>query len=928
MNVFNDQVQNWAELELKIEKIGGQKEKGDAFEYFAYFYFSYFSDLYQIKEIHCPIVDGIPFPQHVVDKLRLENTDHGVDGVFVTEDGKYVAWQAKFRSNRQNLTYQELSTFWAEAEYGDYRLIISNSSSLPNVAHKKLGHLSVLADRFDSLEEDFFSAFYKAVHSAEKKIEKTQKTPRDYQEKIIADVTQGFQKNNKGKLIAACGIGKTLIALWASEKLDAKKVIFFAPSLQLVRQTLQEWSIESKRKFKYICVCSDQTVDAEVDSNNIDVGDIDIPVTTDPHAVKDFLLKHSGSDACFIFSTYQSASVIGDAIKSIDSFSFDFALYDEAHRTAGFGNDNKFSLALHENIVPATFKLFLTATERLVRPSLIKNMGDAGITAFSMDNNEIYGEVFHRLTFGDAIKKKIISDYRIVFTGITSKQLLGLLQKNVYVKSEGESEKQETIQNLYKSILLKKAIKDLGIAKAISFHSKIAEAKSFAQSLDKDLKQIDSKAYAAHINGGMSAQERCEIIRNFETSSIGVISNVRCLTEGIDIPLIDAVFFADPKGSMIDIVQAVGRAVRQKYGASGKIAYVIVPVLLENNTGDALSGEGFEALFNLIQAMRDQDYVLAEWIDSINLGAVKGRISKPSSQIGKLVINLPTEIDLAEFETSLLLKIAEVNKNPAGTIGVGSKLGKKERKGDFTRIFKTLCDYTPEKLEESLIKPTFDLIDDQDRVYSSKELRLNNNNVSHCKRVGLIEETDRLNYKLTPLGIAYKSGGLALHTILRNQFLLYQEKIQSGSLFPYREAFAFMKALKKINYIQFLYGLYSIQIVDGRADINTAIEMARKIAVDYPNILLTSEVNKPRVLEELNSRHQSGFSYNNVWTDRTTSGNQYRYLMRHLEIYDEIFFQDGTSFLIKPESEAFMDLLLEKSQADLSETYGYKVWEQ
>ena len=198
--------------------------------------------------------------------------------------------------------------------------------------------------------------------------------------------------------------------------------------------------------------------------------------------------------------------------------------------------------------------------------------------------------------------------------------------------------------------------------------------------------------------------------------------------------------------------------------------------MLDQEGEDVLSGAGFEALFNLIQAMRDQDEALAEWIDSINLAAAKGRIKGSSSVPGKVVINLPTELNTSDFEDALLLRIADVNKNPTGTIGVGSKLGKNERKGDFTRIFKTLCDYTPTKLEESLIAPTFEIItDNPDAIYASKEIRINNNNVSHCKRVGLLHEVERNKYQLSKLGLLYKQGQISFLDALRNQFLLYRE---------------------------------------------------------------------------------------------------------------------------------------------------------
>lgn len=924
IDIFKTKYSDWNSLERTIEAIGDNKAKGDAFEYFCYFYLKFLSDLHQIKEIYCPIVDNRPFPKHVVEKLRLEKTDYGVDGVFINNAGDYIAWQAKFRSGRTGLTSRELSTFWAEAEYADYRLIISNTHILPNVAHKKTGHLSALVDRFISLDEDFFSSLYQSAISQNIQIERDKKSPRPYQSEILQDIISGFSSSDRGKLIAACGIGKTLIALWTLEHLQADNVIFFAPSLQLVRQTLEEWSAEASSPFQYLCVCSDQTVDAEVDSNNIDIGDIDIPVTTSAEAVRDFIAQSTNKKK-FIFSTYQSAEVIKNALsENEDGFSFDITFYDEAHRTAGVTN-SQFNIALDDAAIKTKKKLFLTATERLVRPKLSSKLEEHNLSVFSMNDKSIYGDVFHRLTFGEAIEKNIISDYRIVFTGISSSEYNQLIKNNFYV-TDGDSHT-ETVQNIYKIALLKKSIQDLGLTKVISFHSKISESRDFANRLSAENSFGDRKTAIAHINGAMTAQDRAEIIQNFEDSELGVITNVRCLTEGIDIPLIDAVFFADPKGSMIDIVQAVGRAVRQKFGETGRLSYIIVPVLLDQEGEDVLSGAGFEALFNLIQAMRDQDKALAEWIDSINLAAAKGRIKGSSSVPGKVVINLPTELNTSDFEDALLLRIADVNKNPTGTIGVGSKLGKNERKGDFTRIFKTLCDYTPTKLEESLIAPTFEIItDNPDAIYASKEIRINNNNVSHCKRVGFLHEVERNKYQLSKLGLLYKQGQISFLDALRNQFLLYREEHKDGILFPYREAISFMLEIKNLNYIQFLYSLFSIQFNDGKPDLELAISVAKEIDAAYPNILLTNEANKNEILKDLNSRYEKAFSYNNVWTDRTTAGNQYRYLMRHLEIFDECFTSNKNIFLIIKEKEAFLASLLVESEKHISKDYGDTLW--
>lgn len=923
---FIQKYKDWGELEKIIEKIESTKLKGDVFEYLVYFFFNYYKELYQIQEIYCPVVDGRTFPQPILEKLKLEHKDFGVDGIYINRDGKYVAWQAKFRSDRVSPTFSELATFWAEAENADFRLIVSNSIYLPKVSKKKQGHLSILFDQFSKLTDDFFeqlSLFYSDSDSSEIIIKR--KYPRDYQEKIISDILKGFQTSTKGKLIAACGIGKTLISLWTMESINAKKVVFFAPSLQLVRQTLEQWVIESKEPFRYLCICSDQTINSFIDSNNIDLSDIDVPVTTEVETISQFLINESSLKSV-IFCTYQSSLVLHEAIKKSGFKGFDFTIYDEAHRTAGLSNSNLFSAAVGDDIIPSSKKLFMTATERLVRPNLSKQLQDNGRTVFSMNDRSQYGEVFHRLTFGEAISKKIISDYRIVFSGISKDNLRQLLKQNRIVTTDSTLPDPESIEHLYKRKILERVLQDYDVRKAITFHSKISEAKKFADELNP-ISDIHQRKCISHINGAMSIQERAVIINEFEESELGILTNVRCLTEGVDIPLIDAVFFADPKGSLVDIVQAVGRALRQPYGQSGKLAYIIIPLLVDSGEGSIVSGQGFEALFNLIQALRDQDEKLAEWIDGINLGAAKGRVSKGSS-LGKIIINIPTEIEYDEFADSLILKIAEVNKNPTGTTGVGSKLGKNERKGSFDRLFKTLCDYTPERLEEGLVKPTFKLISDLDSKYTYSQLKINNNNVSHCQRLGLIIKESNPNFLVTTIGRKYSHSPESFISIFKNQMMLFKYDYEFGPLYPYRLAFEYMKTIKEMNFIQFVYGLYSIQqTLDGNCDIESAINISMIINQEFPNIELTNETNKIGILEELNKFHPIGYSYENVWTDRTTTGNQYRYLIRHLELFDDIFyFSEGKLRIFENSDEAIETILKSTEEIIENPDYGNQWW--
>jgi superfamily II DNA or RNA helicase len=927
LSVF--ECRTWQSLESELESLSDPKTKGDLFELFANFYFQYFRNLYDIEKLYCPVADGKPFPREILQTLKLERKDHGVDGVFVTRKGELVAWQAKFRSKRNSPTATELGTFWSEAEYADFRLVISNTNKLPGVAGKKKGHLAVLTDRFEHLEAEFFEQlglFYKSENQIQRKL----KSPRPYQKEILEKIREGFSKNDRGKVIAACGIGKTLISLWALEEQKSKSVLFFAPSLQLVRQTLEEWSMESREEFNYLCVCSDQSVDSEVDQNNINLDEIDVPVTTEPAKVREFLsAARNDNRKLFVFATYQSATVIGDAIEELEpAFHFDFAVFDEAHRTAGVGSSNSMSIALEDRVIPASKKLFLTATERLLRPRLESAAEASGMAVFSMNNERVYGPVFARLTFGEAIEKRIIADYRIVFAGLTDAQLATLTKDNRYIVDlDDDEQRAEAIQNLFKRQILLKVFNDLGLRKVITFHANIRESSEFARLLENDFKVNESNTFVSHINGAMSAQTRAEIIREFETSESGVISNVRCLTEGIDIPLIDGVFFADPKGSMIDIVQAVGRALRKPYNSGGKTSYIVVPVLLEERSDNILAGRGFESLFNLLQALRDQDHEISDWIDSVNRGAVTGREHK-ASDLGKIEIKLPMQIDIDSFADALALRIADVTRDPVGTTGVGSKLGKTQRKGSITRVFKTLMDYTPEKCETSLVQPTFERIKSVGETYSTSELKVNNNNVSHCRRLGLIREVERSFYEVTKLGKSYANGSIDFYTLFKNQMLIYSQQTSEGTLYPYRTTFNFLKELGSVNYIEFIYSLYSIGFDDkGNVDLPLAVNIAKDIRERYPRILMTSEANKHDLLTELNERYSAEFTFNNVWTDRTTAGNQYRYLARHLELFGDLFQLRSNVLSLNENKSEKVDRLLSVSASYLeNDKYGERVW--
>jgi superfamily II DNA or RNA helicase len=939
-SLFSKKYPNWAELEQEIQKIVSDKEKGDAFEEFVYFYFDFHRELYQISEIYAPVFRDRRIPKRLLQELKLEGTDYGVDGVIVCRDGKLIAYQAKFRSGRISPTARELATFWAEGEYAHSRCVVANTFSLPRVANKKRNHLSVLEYTLLALPLHFFEALFLFAKKAGPP-PKTLHSPRPYQREMLDGIAAGFGHSDRGKLIAACGTGKTLVSLWATQELKTRTVLFLAPSLALIRQTLGEWADQARVPFSYLCVCSDPTVSDDIDEDLPIVlpSDVDVPVTTDPQEITKFL-EAVPAGKRVILCTYQSLDVLADGCSRVKDFQFDLTIFDEAHRTAGLRNSPLFSLALDNHVIRSRMRLFMTATERMVRSRVREVVEEAQRIVFSMDDQNVYGPVFHKLSFGKAISQKIIADYRIVLAGVTESEVLKLITTNRYVTPDVSETAGRPVaaQSLFKELLLTKAISEFSLAKVITFHTSVKQAHRFIGAFQSIAPaQLDERisggtTFFDHINGAQTASDRALRISEFEAANLGVLSNVRCLSEGVDIPLIDAVFFADPRNSPIDIVQAVGRALRKPYGTDGKISTILIPIIIPEKGEDieVANNNAFEGLYDVIQALRDQDETLAEWIDSINLQAVQGRTGRPSKGSEKLKLFLPQDIDLDEFYNRLTLRIATVNRNPTGTVSLGSQLGKTERVSTYTRIFKTLGDYNPEPYRERLLDVTLAKFRTPKEVLKGSELKKNNNNVSHSERLGAIVDIGKRNFRLTALGTRYHlEKRISFSDLFRNQMLLYSEVSNGFRLFPYRAAFEVLLATGRMNYIEFLYGIYSIQPADMQSSVQETCSRIRWIRKQFPNVELTNEANRERVREELNGAGPVNFDAKDVWTDRTIAGNTYRYFIRHLELFADFFATDWKTKVISVNKRATPNIentLAMSDPKELARNHGYGEW--
>lgn len=417
--------------------------------------------------------------------------------------------------------------------------------------------------------------------------------PLKHQIKATKEVLAGLKKHARVQLIMACGTGKTLVSLTVAEQGRFKVIVVFVPSLALVRQMLGEYSASTSwDKWEAIAVCSDPSVTE--DSVYISPQEVGCEVTTERERVVDFINK---TGVRVVFCTYHSAHLLKD-------LEFDFGIFDEAHKTAG-KQGKAFAFALDDDNVGIRKRLFMTATPRHVR--VVNSDGDEQ-PIFSMKDEKTYGPVAHQLSFRDAISQGLICDYKIA--------ICALLED---VNTAGYKPAQ---------VALRKAMINFGTKKVITFHSTIKRAQEFAADEHQAMKYCAPLGHPIpmwHVNGKMSTEERDHKMQEMVATG-GVVTNVRCLSEGVDFPDVDMVAFMDPKRSPIDIVQVVGRCLRpDRERGEKKQGIVFVPVYIKPGENDevAVANSKFDHVYDVLQAMKEQDPLLAEELRTLGDGKHK-----------------------------------------------------------------------------------------------------------------------------------------------------------------------------------------------------------------------------------------------------------------------------------------------------------------
>jgi superfamily II DNA or RNA helicase len=542
----------------------------------------------------------------------------------VAEDrqGRYWAIQAKAYAKTYAVTKADVDTFLSESSRKVFfvRLLVATTNRVGARAYRTLHeqekavHLLRLAD-LEGADVSWPSDPADLVGSKVSPVR-----PRPHQRRAVTDVVSGFRQHRRGQLIMACGTGKTLVGLWVAERLGADRILVLLPSLSLLSQTLRVWKTNAARPFHHLLVCSDETVESDDEPSTRTV-DLPAPVTTDASEISSFL---RGSGRRVVFSTYHSSPQIAAAFQSGRTIPpFGLAIADEAHRCAGPG-DAPFATILREDAIRSRRRLFMTATPRYATRTLRRQAEDLDMIVASMDDQTMFGPVLHRLPFSTAIKRRLLSDYQVAVVPVNYEDMLDFTRRGTLVQlPDGAVQDART---LGAQIGLARAMRRYDLRRVISFHNRVRSACAFARSFPDVVPFLppgDRPTGTLHsdfVSGVHPAGQRSVLLDQFKDAGAtgrALLANARCLTEGVDVPSIDGVAFVDPRRSEVDVVQAVGRAIRRS--PNKKIGTIVLPVFVgpQEHAVDSVETSMFKHVWQVILALRSHDEALAESLDEL-----------------------------------------------------------------------------------------------------------------------------------------------------------------------------------------------------------------------------------------------------------------------------------------------------------------------
>ena len=663
---------------------------------------------------------------------RNNRPDTGIDLVARERDtGNLVAVQCKYRKPGTTLYLDDIATFLTGLGHADFSegVIVSTTENWgPNVENALKNRDKPVARwglwHFENSSIDW-SKF--RLGSPTDLASRVAKTLHDHQTEALDAVRKGFVGYDRGKLIMPCGSGKTFAALRIAERLVGVggSVLFLTPSISLLSQSMSDWCNDAELPIKPYGVCSDTSAgragqyDEGADFAIYDLAD---SPSTDPDTlVKRFnRTSHAMERLRVVFSTYQSLDVISRA-QSLGLPEFDLIVADEAHRTTGVhrkgmtSEDESGFRRVHDNgFIKGLKRLYMTATPRIYGDSAKRKANDEQLTLASMDDGSMYGPEFYRLGFGAAVDRGILSEYKVVILDVDMEQVGVDLERMLSdeevavtaVPRTGRKSRTKitlTLDNSARMVGCWNGLRKLGVTpnefmydpepsrRAVAFTNTVDQSLEFAhyfpQIVDEVSKTGDTelRCHVEHVDGAMNAQRRAlalEWLKDSETKKLcNVVSNARCLTEGVDVPALDAILFLYPRRSVIDVVQAVGRVMRKAEGK--RFGYVILPIARDpgRTPEETLNDSKYRYVWQVLNAIKSHDDRFEAEINQLALSETRAKTPYPDkpgdigeSTTGDLVLEAP-EVEAIQgslhivghegFQNAIRAKVVDKYADPA-----------------------------------------------------------------------------------------------------------------------------------------------------------------------------------------------------------------------------------------------------------------------
>ena len=600
-----------------------------------------------------------------------DGRDTGIDLVAKLRDEEgFVAIQCKFYSPQHRVQKKDIDSFLSASSRHPfvYRVVIDTtevdwSDNADSTIRNQI--IPVVRIGLNALRESAID--WSAFEVDSKKIKlRSKKALLDHQQQALTAVVSGFGDHDRGKLIMACGTGKTFTALKIAENLagKGKRVLVLVPSLALVAQTVREWTNDTKTGLRSFAVCSDVQVGKRrkdtSDVAEIEAHELDFPATTNPAKLAARAGVNDEKRMTVVFGTYQSISVL-TAAQEQGLEAFDLIICDEAHRTTGAKiDDSKDSnfIRVHENkYVNGLRRLYMTATPRIYGEKIRAKAADASVELCAMDDEKLYGPTFFTYGFSRAVGDGMLSDFKVVVLAVDESLVSRGVQNRLSdANNELRLDDATKIVGCYKAMMKHGSSEDFGVEdnpmrRAIAFCKDISSSKLIADEFGavvKEFNRVERIEGAAdhqiscevkHVDGTFNAKTRGELLHwlgdDVAQNECKILSNVRCLSEGVDVPSLDAILFLHPRKSQIDVVQSVGRVMRRAEGKN--LGYVILPVVIPANVRpeDALDdNERYKVVWQILNALRAHDPRLGGTINAWPL-------NKDKIEVVVVVDNLP-----------------------------------------------------------------------------------------------------------------------------------------------------------------------------------------------------------------------------------------------------------------------------------------------